>query len=108
MRREASPEDDVGYIYLLRNPLKPLGVLKVGRTKRPPRERLSEYPHGSSFISRCLCAAHVEAESGLIRAFRDAFGGVFCGREYFRGDQDAMVAAFEAYARAWPCPMDVD
>lgn len=96
-----------GYIYLLVNTEKPKGVYKIGRTKREPSDRLNEYPKGSYFVEVFKCVDHVDAESDLIRTMKSMFS-VYSGREYFKGEKDDLVNAFQMFCRATPCPMDID
>jgi hypothetical protein len=99
--------DSLGYLYLLVNTENPRGVFKVGRAKRDPVDRLSEYPKGSYFVDVFKCTNHVDAEYGLIRAMKCKFP-VYRGREYFNGGENELMDFFGGFCRSTPCPMEID
>lgn len=98
--------EDEGFLYVVADSTKPGGVLKVGRTRRAPRKRLSEYPVGSVMLREFRCVRHSAAESRLLAQMRARFR-LHCGREYFSGPRERVLAMFDAFCAATPAPMDI-
>lgn len=96
----------VGFLYLLRDPALPANVYKIGRTMDLKR-RLSQYPGGCHYIRTfgLIVDCH-EHERQLIEMFKACFERYTKkGLEYFRGDRDEMLRAFEMFCHDDPSPM---
>lgn len=93
-------------IYVLRNLGMP-GLLKIGRTDRDdPARRMEElYTTGVPFPFECVKAIEVKATKNLEKVLHRAFHPyrVNPGREFFRLDEDQVVAILES----WPDGRDV-
>lgn len=94
-------------MYLLRDPSLPSNVYKIGRT-RDLKRRLSEYPRGCHYMRTfgIVVDCH-EHERRLIEMFKARFERYSAkGLEYFRGDADEVLRAFEVFCHEDPCPME--
>lgn len=82
-----------GAVYLLQPP-NCSNVFKVGMTNRNDGARVASYGKNSTILRVVECDNPSEVESRLLIRFDENFTRAY-KKEYFQGDQDAMIKVFD-------------